>query len=382
MAWRNIFKAVENGDLGKVKEFLDRGIDINIRNLKDETLLMQACKNNNYVMVKYLIDRGADVNAFTRVSMTALLYAAKYSDLDTTELLLDNGANINTKNTSDQNALSVSLKSKKLHIAKLLINRGIDINNKTNIGSTPLILAARYNKSPEILELLLEKGVDINAITHDGNSALIRAVTESNHDSSIENVKILLDSGANVNIVNNKGKTALSYAVELSNKTSNLETVRLLLEYGADPFIETECPTQDCVKLLAEYRWKRLYQRDKDTARRYFLQTNIPKEIWEIILLHKRKDQLCKNLNSEKNKEILILFALEFGIPITKDMTKGKICRLLSRYLVYGKEEKNAEKVEKEDDIMKAKIKDIAFKAGLDPSEDISSLLHKLSKMF
>ena len=58
---------------------------------------------------------------------------------------------------------------------------------------------------------------------------------------------------------------------------------------------------------------------------------------------------LCQNLSSDKNKEILYLFALELGIVIPdKDkITKGKLCTLISRHLTYGNEPNRQSQIEK-----------------------------------
>ena len=393
---KDIFKYVSDGDVEKVKQTLDDmnsfKIDINFKNENGYTLLMMACRTNNYKIVEYLLDKGADPNIKTKFSgWFALMYAAECSDTDIINLLLEKGADINLKNDKGWNALCHSIFTSKKANAIFLIKKGSDVNIRTDKEWTPLMLSVRNNKDPDILRFLLsikENAVDINATENKGKTALMFAAGESHHDSSLENVKILLEHGADINIVDNGRNTALCHAVRLSDNTSSLETVKLLLDHGADPFVETEWPTKECKNFLAEHRWKRLYQRDKDTARRYsknFIGKHIPKEIWEIILLHKRNHQLCQNLNNDTNKDILIFFALEFGIPVTEDMSKSKIFRLISRYLSYGKTEKNLQiiekEVEKEDEILRMKIKEVAFKVGLDPSEDTRSLLKKLSKI-
>ena len=176
-------------------------------------------------------------------------------------------------------------------------------------------------------------------------------------------------------------------ASSLSNTTSNLDTVRLLLDRGANPFEKTpggndgleNCPTNGCKQIIAEAIWKRLYARDRDTARRYSRQSQVPKDVWEIILLNKRQQQLCQNLSSDKNKEVLKLFVIEFNIPITEGMTKGQLCGIISRYLVYGRiaSEEPIKKIRKEE----MQIRSIAQNYGLDPTESIETLLLKLSQM-
>lgn len=163
---------------------------------------------------------------------------------------------------------------------------------------------------------------------------------------------------------------------------SNIETARLLLEYGADPFIKSNIKVSiEAKELLEKYQWKRLYERDKDIARKYAKQTVIPKDVWELILLTKRREQLCRDLNSRKNRELLILFALEFNIPIEEKMTKAQICGRISRYLVYGKNPKPLEKGEKDIAKLENNVREIAMKFGLDPNDSLQNLLAQLGKV-
>ena len=172
-----------------------------------------------------------------------------------------------------------------------------------------------------------------------------------------------------------------------SNKTSNLDTVKLLLERKANPFEKDPdnhdtlvyCQTNECRQLINEYIWKWLYNRDRDTAKRYAKQTQISKDVWELILLNKRQQQLCQNLSSDKNKEILKFFAMEFDIPITEDMTKAKLCGLISRQLVYGKKYMGQAEWKMRQDI--GEIKQLALRYGLDPNLPVDTLLIDLASI-
>jgi len=177
-------------------------------------------------------------------------------------------------------------------------------------------------------------------------------------------------------------------AANYSNTESSLETVKLLLDYGADPFDKSVehksaleyCPTRECKELIGEYIWKRLYKRDKDTAIKYNDHIPISKEAWEIILLNKRQQMLCQNLSSDKNREVLLAFAIEFGAPNEKiiEMTKTQLCGLISRIIVH----RDIEKMEVE----KEKIKKIAIiygkKFGIDTNQPVDKLLNDLGKLF
>ena len=195
-------------------------------------------------------------------------------------------------------------------------------------------------------------------------------------------------NGADINIEDNMGNTIVSFVSKEYAKYGK-ERLKMVLDYGADPFFDDRRPNEECRNLLAEYRWKRLKERDKDTARRYAKNVvfgengnlNLPKEIWEIILLHKRQQMLCQNLSSNKNKEILYLFALELGIviPDKESMSKAKLCALISRQLTYGRELSRQDKVEKDLVRHRNVIKNLAFLYGIDPNKSLPEILSQLS---
>ena len=176
------------------------------------------------------------------------------------------------------------------------------------------MLYAAENGNIEELERLLDRGADINAKDNDDWTALMYASENSNDTSSIETVRLLLDRGADINATNNEGWTVLEIDIN-----------------------------KECHNVISSYIWSKLYKRDKDTAKRFASishKPKLPKDIWEIILLIKRLEQLCSNLSNnknEKNKEILKLFAKEYGIPVTKEMNKTKLYELISKQISYGK---------------------------------------------
>jgi ankyrin repeat protein len=316
--------------------------------------LYDAIKLNDIQTAKDILER----NNFTQDEINEIFYVS-YS-YDTILLLLDRGADVNIAITNGWNKL--------MNVCRSLIED--------------------YDKNIEIVKLLLDRGTNINFQNNNGTTSLMLAAGESNHDSSLECVKLLLDRGADVNIQNTEGKTALIYSAKLSNKESSLETVNLLLERGADPFILDNfgksafdyCPTRECKDLLAKYIWKRLYARDMDTAKRYG-RSVLSKDVWEMVLLNKRQQQLCSRLSSTKNKEVLKYFALELNIPVTEYMTKANLCGLISRYLAYGKyysekgKKYTQEKVKKDIN----NIKDIASRFGLDRNRPVDEILRELA---
>lgn len=68
-------QAASEGNVQKVKELLDRGVDVNSRSQRGVTPLMLACAEGQIDVVKLLLARGADVNATDNSGRTALGWA-------------------------------------------------------------------------------------------------------------------------------------------------------------------------------------------------------------------------------------------------------------------------------------------------------------------
>jgi hypothetical protein len=116
-------------------------------------------------------------------------------------------------NTNDELAQDPKKPSMDIHQATFMgntkaiqehINAKSDLNKKDAYGSTPLTIAATFDKT-DVALLLIKGGADINALSADGSTPLHTA----SFFGRTEMVKALLDAGADVTIRNNYGSTAL-----------------------------------------------------------------------------------------------------------------------------------------------------------------------------
>ena len=98
----NMIGDVSAGNIAAVKEYLDKGGNVNLQDEPGMTPLHHAVnqdwKGSHREMVKLLIDRGADVKAIDDTHHTPLHWA---SNKETAELLIDAGADVNAKTLSD-----------------------------------------------------------------------------------------------------------------------------------------------------------------------------------------------------------------------------------------------------------------------------------------
>lgn len=229
-----------DGDKETIRYFLDKGIDINIRDSNQETPLLNAVWFGQKELTHELLERGADPNAGKSVPLT------RSGSLEMTKELISHGADVNFPGA---NLLG---RESNPDIVKLLIDHGAKtdvkhwelapVDQAIANGNKEVVMVLENGKpSPDKLMLaeaamdhieevraLLDQGVDPNSKIADGRTALHLAVRIYGH---LPLVKFLLDRGANINAQNSEGDTPLMYAK--ANPDRN-EIAKLLLERDAD----------------------------------------------------------------------------------------------------------------------------------------------------
>lgn len=121
---------------------------------------------------------------------------------------LDAGEKVDVIDSLGQTALIAAVSHNSLETVKLLLERQANPNLADGAGWTPLIYAAYFGGSPELLTELLNHGADINGRNDRGATALFLA-SATGHE---EQVKFLLGHGADKSIQSAAGYTALRIA--------------------------------------------------------------------------------------------------------------------------------------------------------------------------
>ncbi|KAJ5387764.1 hypothetical protein N7509_010305 [Penicillium cosmopolitanum] len=182
------------------------------------------CANGTEVMA-FLLENGADVNAIDHQGCTPLLLAKaeksgeeKHRRLET---LLQHGADINARDNTGCSVLHYQAHALSSELIKWLCDLGCDVNWKNDVGVTPIIKALEtpHSRSSDLarrqvmaVETLIFLGATVNQISSESKSPLGLAVR---HQRSPDLTRLILEQGADVHHRDPDGKTHLQWVLRV-----------------------------------------------------------------------------------------------------------------------------------------------------------------------
>lgn len=250
-----IHNAVSDGDLEKVREYLNKGVDPNLLKFGWQAPLCLAANKGHKEIAELLIAHGADINRGLEEEngTNALLEAAINKHQDLVESLIDQGAKpgihfaalqgdlesvrlfmqnenfqINSERCSinpfhRMTALALASMGGYQNVVGLLLDNGANIEgNKasSSLRITPLYKAVTYNQL-KIVELLIDRGASIN---------LSRALYQATYQNNLAMVKLLISKGGDVNYQDSEIDSPLYVAAE----KGYIEIAKLLISNNAN----------------------------------------------------------------------------------------------------------------------------------------------------
>ncbi len=195
--------------------------------------LVKALRHGDAARLGELLRKDGALDARDAQGNTPLILAALYAGPDCLETLLRHKADANAVNKRGATALIRAATDPAK--ARLLIDAGARIEVQTELGNTPLILAARRPGNAATVKLLLQRGANVKARNRLGVSAILAAAAGGDLDS----VRLLVAAGADVNdqptpkspqdMIFAGLRTPLMWAAY----NNDVPMLQFLLEYGA-----------------------------------------------------------------------------------------------------------------------------------------------------
>jgi ankyrin repeat protein len=283
---KTIHDYCQNGDLEKVIELLDSGVEVDLLRF-DNTPLMWASYNNHTTVMKELIKKGADVNLGIDNEDSAIVWALKKGNSEAFELLINNGAKTDFKrykeissfndfiNAVEENNLDFVKEQLLNHILNDVWGeqwqRLVYNTLEWNKNRSAFLVRNRIERNKKFIEvvksqdikaikkMIKAKNIDLSYINFEDEDGISQTSIEYasydndmnfeiiqlliNEDKDIKNidnaflnasihgkteiVKFLLDKGADINHSTYEG-TSLYYAVS----QNDIDMVKLLLKYN------------------------------------------------------------------------------------------------------------------------------------------------------
>lgn len=197
-----LISAAEKGNVARVVQILDKGVDINATDICGRRAISYAAESGKKSVLQVLIDRKADLNLADTNGETALWWATRYGHVDNVRLLLSHGVQIDAADSDGQSPLSAAAQKGHREIVDMLLQKGSNPNTSVAHGKTALLFAALAGY-PDVMVLLLRSGADASYKSPEGETALSLARSEKRDDC----VKLLLNHGALSDVVAVEKKT-------------------------------------------------------------------------------------------------------------------------------------------------------------------------------
>lgn len=105
---KKLYKAVRDGDIDNVREYILKKADVNYAKRRGVTLLHMAAANGDLTSVRMLVANGANIEAETSKQWTPLHHAARFGHLEVVRFLMSKGANMYLANSDGKNPYALA----------------------------------------------------------------------------------------------------------------------------------------------------------------------------------------------------------------------------------------------------------------------------------
>ena len=125
--------------------------------LGNSSLSSQPTEEQLLARVKEKIEKGTPVDMKDEGGQTSLMWAAKMNSVSVAALLVENGADVNARDSNGQTPLIYAAVNNSLKVAQLLIAAGADVDARDNFTLTA-ILWAEVKRHDDMISILRKHG--------------------------------------------------------------------------------------------------------------------------------------------------------------------------------------------------------------------------------
>lgn len=139
---------------------LERGSDPALKDNSGRIVLHWAAQYGRNTIIQELLSHGShglDIDSRDNKGCTPLMEAAIFGKENTVSCLLERGSDPTLQDNSGQSALHWAARVGSKEIVGKLLSQGLDINSRTNSGETPLQVAEKFGQA-EVVKYLVSWG--------------------------------------------------------------------------------------------------------------------------------------------------------------------------------------------------------------------------------
>ena len=187
-AAQRLREAALAGQLDRVRQGLEQGVDVNAAGQDGRTALQLAAFDGHSRIIELLLERGAKVDVVDVSGRTALMYAATGDNVESVQLLLQAGADPNRIDSQEHfTPLMFAAAEGQLEVVRVLLDHGAQRSLEDVDGETALEFAEQ-NGHAEVVELLSVSEVpsDTGRTEKAGETAEASDTGESNSPRDLE----------------------------------------------------------------------------------------------------------------------------------------------------------------------------------------------------
>ncbi len=156
-SYDEFFSAIQRDDASTVAQLLQRGFDVNSRDVQGRPGLYAALQDESYRAATALLGSPKiDVNALNASDESPLMMAALKGQLDWCQRLVQRGARLDKTGWSP---LHYAAAAPSDEVVAWMIQQGADLNAASPNRTTPLMMAASYGSEASV-QRLLASGAD------------------------------------------------------------------------------------------------------------------------------------------------------------------------------------------------------------------------------